>query len=236
MGVRGTEFVVACQAPDSLKTLNKAINGQVLSQPNAQAAAPPPTQITVVQGSVAVAKTEKELNLSDVAVAKGTAPTGIVSLGAGQQLTSNSTTASIAQAQVVSVPPAALATLASSATSHDNTFSKAVVLDLSSAGAAANNNNNNSSSSTARTPSSSTGPAAATAAGASAAPQQGSGAVTIGEVSTAIANNSAPSAPVAPNDVSIPGTFGASNPITNAPFVRNTIHTVTINVHTTPGK
>lgn len=225
MGVRGTEFVVATQAPSNMQAMSQAISGKSVApappapgakgQPPAPNAAPVQTQITVLQGKVDVAKSDHAL---DGSLARGPASAGAISLSAGQQITASATAPMPTQTQVTTLSTTQLSSLAATATVQDNTFSKAVVLNINTTSAAGPSNGGSSSPS-------------GGGAGAPPGAAPGSGLATLAELSSAVATNTVTAAPtVSLSQIGVPGTFGAANPAAPTPFVHTGTHTVTINI------
>lgn len=138
MGVRGTEFVVKSEVRN-LEEVRSAVQGKVLTPPpaaNAPAspgvdgkpATPPPvakTEITVIQGKVEVAKEDAN---KDKGGRKPSSSPQVVALTAGMQISSKQGDAQLAKP--VTLDSKQLASLASVAKVQDNTFSKAVLLDV----------------------------------------------------------------------------------------------------------
>lgn len=146
MGVRGTEFVVKSEVRN-LNDVRNAVQGKVMQQPAAspsfanspaspspdgKPASPPPvarTEITVIQGKVEVAK---DAPASDLKGRKLASPPQVVALTAGMQISSKQGDAQLARP--VTLDTKQLASLAAVSKVQDNTFAKAVILDLSPSG------------------------------------------------------------------------------------------------------
>lgn len=140
MGVRGTEFVVKAEMGDMKSMANGIKNPGSAPAPAAEKGAPAAkTEVTVVQGKVDVEPPKPPKSNSR---SPASAKPQVVSLGAGSQLTTS--TADAAPAKPVALSSAQLAEVKSAVKVEDNTFKKAIVLDLSGNSSSSGSSGNSS--------------------------------------------------------------------------------------------
>jgi hypothetical protein len=139
MGVRGTEFVVKSEMGD-MKSMASAIKNPGSAPPPVPEKGAPvaKTEVTVVQGKVDVEPPKPKDSGRGPAAAKAQ----IVSLTAGSQLTTS--TADAAPPKPVTLNTQQLSEVKSAVKVEDNTFSKAIVLDMGSNSGSANGNSSGS--------------------------------------------------------------------------------------------
>lgn len=198
MGVRGTEFVVESKekayAPP--KDSSPGQNAKKNLEPNSE------TKITVIQGKVEVAKNAAMLSVPDKS-RKPSSLGSIVALTAGTQLTSN--TKDLIPSKAVSLNTSELSKISQSIKIVDNTFSKAVVIDVAATSAGAPGSGGGSKSAA------------------------GGGELTQMAISTAVA--SATAVPISATDLGISGTFGVNNVLNQSNVTHlNNLRTLTIRV------
>jgi hypothetical protein len=229
MGVRGTEFI--CDVP-----------------PNQPGQAAQPAKITVLEGVVEVEPAAPQLAQSSSS-ARAAPSSAKVTLTAGQQLTASANAPLPTKA--LTLDSSALGKISASAKIADNTFTRAVVMDLVSS-TTSSSTSSLSNGSGSRTPAgaSSTSSSSGSAAGSagSAAGSAGgvssvgstAGATTISEITTVVAPTAAAPPPPAPPLLGggvIPGS-GAGDPgatlhpvSTNVPTGSVVLNPVTVIIH-----
>ncbi|MCM2279188.1 MAG: FecR domain-containing protein [Oligoflexia bacterium] len=127
MGVRGTEFVVRSEVRNLSELRGLAAAAAPTALAGAPAAPQAKTEITVIQGQVDVAKQASPDAARGPASAKAEPPK-VVSLTAGMQLSAKQGDAPLEKP--VTLDSRQLASVASVAKVNDNTFQKAVLIDV----------------------------------------------------------------------------------------------------------
>lgn len=145
MGVRGTEFVVKSEIAD-MKQAASAIKSPGAPPPASAgsgggAAPAAKTEVTVVQGRVDVEPPKPK----DSARVPAAAKQAVVSLTAGKQLTTS--TGDAAPAKPVALSASQMSEVKSTAKIEDNTFKKAIVLDMSGGSSGGSNSGSGGGSS-----------------------------------------------------------------------------------------
>ncbi|MFL5815315.1 MAG: FecR domain-containing protein [Bdellovibrionia bacterium] len=195
MGVRGTEFVVKSEVSD-LKDVGKLLKNTSGTLPPAALASQEPnlkssTEVTVLQGKVDVGK--HDFNASAMTAGRNPSSAGIVSLTAGNQISTALGSAAITAPKMMDAGQ--MKTIATEAKVVDTTFQKAVIVE-----------NSNQGGQGSRSPASSGGP------GLAPSPDG------IHRVLASTEVPLPPPPPVRPIDLNIPGALGP-NQIFNQPAI-----------------
>ncbi len=137
MGVRGTEFIVQ-SSMGSLASMGKSAGGG--KESGAAKSSAPETKVTVVQGKVEVAQAPSATKGADSRKPAGESPKGSsapVMLTAGTQLVAS---ANAPASKPVTISAAEMKSVTTATKIQDNTFTKAVSLDMKSDNGGGNGN------------------------------------------------------------------------------------------------